>query len=297
MPPRPEEAADAGTEAATADEGFAASPKRGRRRRLVRAGVVLLAVLLLVVLPGYLAAQPSFFGRYPGLSEQYGPWSSSTHVETGCEGCHVPPKPLARAAYRLRMVGEFYVSLVRRSRAPDVFRKPTNDACLTCHSDPRTVSPKGDLQIPHRAHVTILKMECVQCHNYLVHELNSTGKHTPLMEDCLTCHDGDKADNACSSCHTAKAAPESHRSSDWLVLHADRATDSECVACHKWTEDWCVDCHRDRPQSHGTDWRSAHGARVAEHRSCEACHEGDFCIRCHGEVPQLNFDPTLTLVE
>ena len=267
------------------------------RKRLVRIGVVVLAVLLLIVLPGYLAAQPGFFGRYPGLSEQYEPWSSSTHAEAGCEGCHVPPKPLERAVYRVRMAGEFYLSLVLRSREPDVFKTPTNEACLTCHSDLRSVSPKGDLQIPHRAHVTILKMDCVQCHNYLVHELNPTGKHTPLMADCLTCHDGDTADDACSSCHTAKAAPESHSSGEWLVLHADRASDPECATCHQWREDWCVDCHQDRPQSHGTDWRATHGQRVEQHRSCEACHEGDFCIRCHGEVPQLNFDPTLQLVE
>jgi uncharacterized Fe-S cluster protein YjdI len=58
-----------------------------------------------------------------------------------------------------------------------------------------------------------------------------------------------------------------------------------------------VDCHADRPQSHGDDWRAVHGERVAEHRSCEACHIGAFCVRCHGEVPRLNYDPALELVE
>jgi len=214
-----------------------------------------------------------------------------------CEGCHVPPNPLERGIHRVRMVGEFYASLVSKSRVPGVFARPTNDACLACHSDLRNVSPKGDLQIPHRAHVTILKMECVACHNYLVHELSPEGKHTPPMVECLTCHDGDTAKDACSACHTQKAAPASHATADWLILHGEESTDPECVTCHKWKDDWCADCHRDRPQSHWEDWRALHGEAVERHRSCEACHESVFCVRCHGEVPQLNYDPTLELVQ
>jgi hypothetical protein len=256
-----------------------------------------LAVLVVAVLPGYLAAQPGFFKRFPTLTEKYEPWSSSTHVEAGCEGCHVPPKPLDRGVYRVRMVGEFYRSLMSRRTEPGVFATPTNAACLACHSDLRSVSPKGDLQIPHRAHVTILAMDCVECHNYLAHEPSPEGKHTPPMVECLRCHDGDTAKDACSACHTAKAAPASHGTDEWLVLHAADSTDPECVTCHKWKDDWCADCHRDRPRSHGEDWRALHGEAVERHRSCEACHESVFCVRCHGEVPQLNYDPTLELVQ
>lgn len=264
---------------------------------MVRIALVIFAVLLFVVLPGYLSSLPGFFGRYPALSEAHGQWSNSTHAEVGCEKCHVAPKPVARAAFRARMVGEFYISLVARGRTPGLFATPGNAACQDCHSELRTSSPKGDLQIPHRAHITILKMECVQCHDYLVHEANPDGAHTPTMEGCLSCHDGDTAKDACTACHTDKAAPPSHASAEWLVQHGSESEDPECVTCHKWKQDWCADCHRDRPLSHGTDWRASHGVRVAEHRSCEACHEQDFCVRCHGELPALNFDPDLTLVE
>lgn len=266
------------------------------RHALLAFGLAILAVGVLIVLPGYLAAKPSFFGRYPTLHNQYKPWSSSTHVEAGCEGCHVPPSPVDRGVYRVRMIGVFYSSLVSKSKAPGVFAKPTNDACLACHSDLRSVSPKGDVQIPHRAHVSILKMQCVECHNYLVHELSPEGKHSPPMLECLRCHDGDTAKNACSACHTQKAAPATHSGSDWLVLHAKESADPACVRCHKWKDDWCADCHRSRPRSHGSDWRAVHGAQVKKHRSCEACHDDAFCTRCHGDVPQLNYDPTLELV-
>jgi hypothetical protein len=272
--------------------------ERGRRRRLIRVGVVVLAVLLLVVVPGYVASRPAFFRYVPGMAEEHESWSVSTHVETACAECHLSPRILPQAAYRVRMAGEFYLTLVLRSREPRLFEAPTNEACLECHSDLRTVSPKGDLQIPHRAHVTILEMDCVECHKYLVHDVSPEGKHTPPMEDCLRCHDGDIAKDSCWACHTQKAAPKNHTTSDWLITHATLANDPECETCHKWAVvDFCADCHTELPRSHGADWRATHGDAVKVHRSCEACHEAAFCVRCHGEVPQLNFDPTLKLVE
>ncbi len=268
-----------------------------RRRRLIVASLIVLAIVLLVVIPGFLGTRPGFFGRVPSLNEKYETWSTSTHLEAGCEECHVPPGVLAQASYRARMAGEFYLSLVLRSREPRVFGTPTNESCLACHNDLRTVSPKGDLQIPHRAHVTVLKMKCVECHNYVVHEKSPEGKNTPPMIGCLRCHNGDIAKDSCTACHTKKAAPQSHAAPDWPIVHAERATDPECDSCHKWTEDWCVDCHVRRPQSHGADWRAKHGEQVKKHRSCEACHEAQFCVRCHGELPQENFDPTLSMVK
>jgi hypothetical protein len=256
-----------------------------RRRRLIVAGVAL-ALVALVLVPGYLASQPGFFSRYPGLGDEYVSWATSTHAEVTCQECHVPPRLQDRTLYRLKMTGEFYASLFSRSRTPAVFGTPTDEACLVCHSDLRTVSPEGDLRIPHRAHVTILKMHCVECHGFLVHEKSPAGKHTPPMSGCLRCHDGDTAKSACSACHTDKDAPASHKGKDWLVAHGTQAADAACVSCHKWAANWCADCHSQRPRSHGADWRATHGSRVAKHRNCEACHPGSFCIRCHGEVPK-----------
>lgn len=284
------------------DSGDARTPAAGQRSRLRGRGplvvaAVIAAVVLLVVVPGYVASQPSFLSRYPALAEKIEPWEVSTHTEAGCEGCHVEPTILAQMAYRTKMAGEFYRGIVSTSRAPEVFGRPTNDACLTCHNDLRTVSPKGDLQIPHRAHVTILKMDCVDCHDFLVHELSPEGRHTPPMIGCMECHDGDRAKDSCSACHTQKAAPDSHGASDWLVTHPRDQDDPECVGCHKWAPNWCADCHSQRPRSHTDDWRAVHGEQVKQHRSCEACHDGAFCERCHGVVPQVNFDPALSVVK
>jgi hypothetical protein len=275
-------------------EGSSSGP--GGRRRLTVAAIAAFVLLALVVVPGYLASRPGFFSRYPGLSRQYAPWVTSTHSGYGCEECHVSPRLLDRSVYRVRMLGEFYVSIVSRSRVPAVFATPKDEACLVCHSDLRTVSPKGDLRIPHRAHVSILKMRCVECHDFLVHEKSPEGKHTPPMAGCLRCHDGDTANDACSACHTEKAAPASHRGKEWLLVHGKLSAGAKCEKCHKWAADWCADCHSQRPRSHGAGWRKAHGIQVGRHRGCEACHAGPFCARCHGEVPTLNNDPTLKLV-
>ena len=70
-----------------------------------------------------------------------------------------------------------------------------------------------------------------------------------------------------------------------------------CVPCHGWTTNWCADCHSRRPRDHTADWRKTHGQAVAAHRNCEACHTADFCIKCHGAVPQQNFNPALKLVQ
>lgn len=268
-----------------------------RKRVLARVGVVTLLVALFVIIPGYIALQPKFLQRYERLGGAYDSWSTSAHASVPCRRCHVSPKPLDQAKYAATMLGEFYLSAVLPSRQPALFKKPTNQACLSCHIDLRTVSPSGDLNIPHRAHVTVLKMRCVQCHNFLVHRTNPQGKHTPAMAGCLRCHNGRTAKKDCSACHTNKVKPLSHRTDDWLVVHADQKDLSECIKCHKWsTDQWCSHCHAQRPASHGSDWRAKHPAQVAKHRNCEACHVASFCIRCHGKVPSLNFNPALRLV-
>jgi hypothetical protein len=267
-----------------------------KRRRFALVGLVALGLVLLVLVPGYIATRPGYFSHFETLEAKYEPWSESTHVKASCQDCHVSPKALPQAAFDLRMVGEFYYSLVARSHTPDVFGTPTNAACLSCHEDLRTVSPEGDLRIPHKAHVNILKMPCVRCHDYLVHENNPQGTNTPTMAGCLECHNGDTAKNTCSACHTEKAAPSTHTAANWLVEHPNEVS-AECDECHAWTANWCADCHSRRPRSHTVNWRKIHGEQVAKNRNCEACHTAEFCIRCHGQLPKLNYDPSLELVK
>jgi len=268
-----------------------------RRRTIVRLVVIVALVVVFVVVPGYLATRPQFLQRYPNLQPEYKTWSVSVHAEVPCQSCHIAPTFVARTAFDARMLGEFYLSLVVPGRSPNLFDKPTNASCESCHLAVRTVSPSGDLNIPHRAHVELLKMRCITCHKYLVHEANPEGNHAPRMATCLTCHNGKVAKNGCSTCHTNKGIPVSHRAANWLVIHPQMQSKINCAACHAWTAHWCAECHSHRPASHGPNWREVHGAAVKANRDCEVCHTAAFCIRCHGAVPQLNFNPALKLVQ
>lgn len=264
-----------------------------RRRLLLIIGVAILVIALFGIVPGYFATRPQFLARYSNLKNAHGTWSTSVHAQASCQSCHISPKWTAQAVYDVRMLGEFYLSFVMPSRQLDLLSTPTNEACSSCHIDLRTVSPQGDLNIPHRAHVAVLKLKCVECHEFLVHETNPEGTHNPRMVKCLTCHDGKKAKNSCSACHTNKALPENHKAADWVIVHSDKQKEIDCAKCHKWTEKWCAQCHATRPRSHTKTWRSDHGKQVKIRRNCEACHDAAFCVRCHGEVPSLNFNPAL----
>jgi len=267
------------------------------RRTYKRLGIVALALIVVAVIPGYFALRPSFLTHYANLRVAHTTWSTSTHKDVACQQCHVPPTVVAQTSYAARMLGQFYLSLVMPSKLIATFDKPTNAACQDCHVELVKAAPKGDLLIPHQAHVGVLKLECIRCHAYLVHEKSPEGKHTPPMAACLKCHDGVQAKNACVTCHTAKAAPDSHKAADWVIVHPQKQAGVDCAKCHGWTKDWCADCHSRRPPSHTAEWRTAHATAVKVRRNCESCHVASDCIRCHGDVPQLNFDPAVTLAK
>jgi hypothetical protein len=276
-----------------------AQPNRSESRRLavIRASIAVAAVLLLVVLPGFIATRPDYLRRYANMAGKVDTWSESVHAKASCQSCHVKPTFVAQAGFDARMLGEFYLAVVARSRTPKLFSAPTNSACEACHMDLRTVSPSGDIRIPHRAHVSVLKVKCVRCHEFLVHEKSPEGNNRPRMAECLTCHNGRTAKRNCSACHTNKSLPPSHRAPDWTIVHPLKQKEIDCAKCHKWTSDWCAECHRLRPRSHVAKWRTLHGAQVKLHRNCEVCHDGPFCVRCHGDVPALNFNPALKMVK
>lgn len=273
-------------------------------RRYWRAALLLVVFSVLVLGPGYTANQPSFYERFEGLGAYQATWANSTHANVPCQSCHVDPGPVAQSIYAVRMAGEAYLALLPALREPATLSTPPTAACNRCHVDLRSVSPAGDLLIPHTAHVDALGVDCIVCHvGELVHNADPAISTTPRMATCLTCHDGQTADEACDACHTEKGIPANHQEPTFIVDHAERQSEIDCQSCHAWREDWCRECHERRPRSHGTganpsEWRAAHRDVVAARapRNCEACHEDSFCIECHGELPPGNYDPAVELV-
>lgn len=256
-----------------------------RHKRLLISFGVLLLFLVLVGVPVYITSLPSYYSRMKPTESYYKSWRVSTHAEVKCVRCHVAPKNRGVTAFTAKTVGSFYLRFFLGPDSRGSLQKPANVSCLECHSGTRTASPSGDLRIPHRAHVDVLKMACIECHAYVVHRKNPEGNHRPRMVSCLSCHDGKRASSKCDDCHKKKSSPVSHRADDWLVVHSQKTQEVNCRQCHGWVKKYCEDCHQNKPASHAQRWRTFHRLKVAKNRNCATCHQEPFCIRCHGEVP------------
>ena len=256
-------------------------PPRRKRTRWIVLGV-LVVVLFLLVWPIVSTLQPGYYRHFLKLDDRMEYWAKSTHSKVTCTQCHVEPGVGGFVSFAARSIPAFYSQLVTGASDTNLLKAPSRAACQKCHTTYRTVAPSGDLLIPHRAHVVVLKMECVDCHKDLVHSENRRGFNRPEMETCLECHDGETASNACADCHTAKATPKSHEAKDWLQVHGASAEKVDCAECHDWTPDFCAECHAKRPASHTGNWKTDHAPHAKKRgEGCLVCHDKKFCEECH----------------
>jgi hypothetical protein len=133
------------------------------------------------------------------------------------------------------------------------------------------------------------------------------------MVDCARCHeDPARTDERarignCALCHrqiTAGVAPRDHlgggRAPDSHTVafrtdhqEAARSPEARCRFCHGGlsasTRDNCYECHVVmKPRDHTLRWATTdHGPEAAMVRErCAACHEADYCARCHSQWPR-----------
>ncbi len=274
---------DTATPPAETDDAAVAKARFPRWAKWVVA-IGVLAVIVAVVLPVFSTLQPDYYRRYPALGQRMDHWESSTHSRISCVECHVEPGVAGMAAFAAHSIPAFYSQLFEGPKSTNLLPAPGIEACRKCHTSYRKVAPGGDLLIPHRAHVEVLKLDCVVCHKDLVHSLNRHGYNRPEMEGCLEeCHDGDQASNECVDCHTRKQTPETHERDDWLQIHGSMAETQDCGECHDWTPDSCAECHEKRPESHAGNWKKDHGPHAIKRGDgCLVCHGGEkFCKECH----------------
>jgi hypothetical protein len=267
-------------------EGGATPEPRPGRRFPVRGALIAVAIVVVValVLPVFSTLQPAYYERYPSLRVRMENWRKSTHALEGCADCHVDPGFTGFATFAAKSIPDFYSQLIYGPRATNLLAVPSSAACLKCHTTYRTVSPNGDLLIPHRAHVVVLQIKCAVCHKNLVHSLNPLGFNTPVMATCMTCHDGKQATAECVKCHTRKQVPANHKQPDWLTVHSTKVGTIDCAQCHGFTPDFCQACHQQRPASHAGNFKQTHPARIAllGVKSCYICHDAQkFCKQCH----------------
>jgi hypothetical protein len=255
-----------------------------KKRRFPWKTMLALVVVFLLVLPVFSTLQPGYYDRYPSMRSRMANWRASTHAKIPCSGCHVDPGFVGYAKFAARSIPAFYSQLLVGPQSTNLLQVPDRQACQKCHTSYRQVSAGGDLLIPHKAHVEVLKINCAVCHKNLVHSPNTLGYNKPEMQTCLNaCHDGVRATNQCQKCHTQKQVPESHKAKDWLEVHSQKTETVNCGSCHAWSPNYCRDCHLKRPASHAGNWKQLHAVRAQARgtKGCMFCHQADFCKKCH----------------
>lgn len=260
------------------------APAKARRWRTIAIRVaVVLGVFVLLVLPGISTLQPAYYERYPEVRAAIHMWEESTHARMSCGSCHIDPGVWAHVMHGFQSVPAFYSQLLRGPGEENLFGAPPTESCLKCHTLNRSVSADGDLLIPHRAHIEILEVDCVDCHVELVHYESPLGLNRPPMSMCMdSCHDGETAGAECIKCHTRKDVPDDHLQPEWLEIHQEESSKQDCGGCHAWTPDFCDTCHKERPRSHEGNFKTLHAPRAAENsEGCMFCHDQPFCLNCH----------------
>lgn len=127
---------------------------------------------------------------------------------------------------------------------------------------------------------------CEKCHTQIVKSFEISGTPYPDMDDCIHCHQAQKAPLNCKACHPGwdKENPPLWHKGAFKKLHGplSRKKETRCNTCH--AKESCVQCHSiEEPEGHNTFFKQkGHGLKTSwERKRCMACHSSDFCRRCH----------------
>jgi hypothetical protein len=222
----------------------------------------------------------------PGVTPQLTPALDAQ----GCTGCHTPQEienpgfTKSRRLITQTTVSGKYVDIKFTHIAHFAEKQKFNLDCTTCHYGvPRSTS-LSDLTLPKM-------VDCVACHD--------TAKSLPSefrMSNCQTCHADTVTGMFTPVSHTRNVEPASHTES-FRIHHQEAASDPDatCFVCHQNSRpaaqgsNTCMGCHAVmKPVSHTARWKDdLHGKYAALDRTtCATCHQADYCIRCHNEVPR-----------
>lgn len=229
-----------------------------------------------------------------------------TEIGATCTDCHTDAAASDLASDRL---------LPKKAACAQCHDVEDKADCEKCHRDPARAAnfrnPERLIDFPHQLHVKKMGLRCVDCHMGLDQVDYATRVNWPGMDDCLTCHNNEKAPFDCENCHPKVEAirPQSHGVS-FLHGHKSqvRAATMPCSKCHE--ESYCQECHlgarltdhggsggrtgpgepQDRGKidqvvrrQHALNYRFTHPLdAVSKERECATCHDQRaFCADCH----------------
>lgn len=278
---------------------------------------VALALVIIVVGVGvalWATSSPAFLARYGSYQTSYKTLQTSGHKNMACSECHLGSQnPLA---YRIALVGDFYVSLFTKQPDAPMFAKleqPTRDECLKCHAYDWSMDAARTSKVPHPAHLRTIDepRDCVTCHRWVGHEEVYAQQHKkmPFSVVCASfgCHVGTKPPADCKNCHH-----QLQQSLDtWKQVHPQVVRSYGANACLEQCHnaDQCRTCHTTgkTPVFSATiaetstvtaierahvksDWLTQHGTfALQDQAKCLTCHVTlQECQDCHSHRPAFH---------
>lgn len=210
-------------------------------------------------------------------------WQVSSHSKIACIQCHAEIKA-AHFVQLIHYTKKYYLPIQVKEPVP-------NSICENCHSQNRTVTPRGDLIIPHQKHEKE-GIACTTCHIGVTHGKiaerqetidgdfsrwdDVTGRQnmawqykTMSMTECLDCHKDKNGPQDCESCHSRIMPPVSHQSKEWVQngLHGQDALKNldSCNECHSYSMSLVRVQNDDKVISYA--------------------RSNSFCVQCHSKKP------------
>ncbi|MHB0977679.1 MAG: hypothetical protein ACYC1U_10925 [Candidatus Aquicultorales bacterium] len=210
-------------------------------------------------------------------------WNSSAHKsKTGCSSCHRPDGFWGFVDGQLSTVRMFAGTVGAGDRP--VRAEVDSERCEGCHRSIKlkTVRAKG-LRMNH-APLMKQGVDCLDCHNEIVHGRAVPVAKRSTMDKCAPCHAEEGKTVECALCHIdPKPLRQKAGLASWSVFHGKQRLKSHgmsdprtCSFCHRKQE--CGECHVEMP--HPSDWPSVHGDALAA-ADCAKCHNASFCDSCH----------------
>lgn len=254
-------------------------------RRLTAFFIIAAAVLIVMVNLTVAGASSSLFCALCH-GKQEADENNSRHAGMRCNSCHQNGGVFGVLSWRIEVV-----SMVARSASTSsqsqVGAYVSSEACKRCHADVLyEIVRRNGIGVSHKE-IDEAKIRCVECHARVAHPTSVVSEKSPMMDRCLTCHDGEKASADCEICHVGRADKTKRVKTSWSVAHGPNwkrmhgmGNLAACKVCH--LGDYCRRCHNTF-LPHPEFWVRLHPADAKKDaKKCLDCHHRAFCDNCHG---------------
>lgn len=264
--------------------------KRSAKRWAIVLSVCVFAGLLLVTAQ---SRSPKFCVKCHINQDTGTSWKKSKHSSVACYKCHQSPGVSGFSVYMIRGLSNV-TSYFNKSWQEPVKTNVSNSACLKCHKkiESETVNTRG-LLVSHKEFLS-KGQRCTECHAGTGHDNVSNPFKSPQMEQCLSCHNGEKASAACNTCHVVDIA-KSAKGYQRTYAKANLGETMTCKGCHTIkTEQNCIKCmgfEMPHPEGWGPQLdvlpesrqKPIHPAVAFKNfEKCMKCHStAQFCNKCH----------------